>query len=532
MTDQPFSITTSTPPRWVWYCTNASIEARQISVLATVETLLVLLLYIWLAFHFDKQCWLLLSAVAAPIILLRSEESKAYGLELLKEYRDELGREHLTQREVALLGLLVLLCSCILTNRWGQAWLSGHTLDTLDGTAFLVGVLGVTIQVAVAAIVAGVFAARGENAFLYMLVLPLAAMAGYVAIVAAFATGTQVAGENAGEGAFVAAYVFANGIAEKEDLFAIKIGEKEERDSNINCARMLVISFIGEYFGLGIWLRCLAIRIYATLRHPIAGLRNLPRNWRDILFSVDFLHLPELLPGASKVDNLFSFTGLLIGVAESVKIGNIKKGRSYGSMIELWYFPALFWRWSLIATLWLWWPLALLLQPPLDGLSADRVRDQVAVYALNSNRWLTKLAWLMLIWILFSLWPVLQPWLTALGDAWQKPLQQLLTLAPPPAGLRFYALVLCCCLTLIVDWQVSRMMNMHKQVLEEEKTFEELPEPRKSLFVQRARQLERWRTAQVVAFILLGYAVSLWLGCEYYPAETDRFISTWVRSYL
>lgn len=296
---------------------------------------------------------------------------------------------------------------------------------------------------------------------------------------------------------------------------------------------MFVTPFLVEYLGLGIWLRCLAIRIYATLRHPIAGLRCLPRNWRDILFSVDFLHLPELLPGASKVDNFFSFTGLIVEAAEAAKIGDIEKGRSYGPLINLWYFPALFWRWSLIATLWLWWPLALLLQPPLDGLSADRVREQVAVCALNSNRWLvTKLTWLLLIWVVFSLWPILQPWLTALGDTWQKPLQLLLTLAPPPAGLRLYVLVLCCCLTLIVDWQVSRMMNMHKQVLEEEKTFEELPEPRKSLFVQRARQLERWRTAQVVAFILLGYAVSLWLACEYYPEETDHFIWIGVRGYL
>jgi len=294
MTDQPFSTAISAPPRWVWYCTDASIEARQISVLAAVETLLVLLLYSWLAFHFDRQWWLLLSAVAAPIILLRSEESRAYGIELLKEYSDELGREHLTQREIALLGLLVSLCSCILINWLAQAWLPGHALDALYLPAFGIGVLGVAIQVAVAATVAAAFAARGQDAFVYMYILPIAAMAGYAAIAATIAAHTKVAGEYAAEGAIVATYLFATGI-----------GEKEERNSSRSLAKMFVTPFLVEYLGLGIWLRCLAIRIYATLRHPIAGFRSLPRNWRDILFSVDFLHLPELLPGANKVDNFF-----------------------------------------------------------------------------------------------------------------------------------------------------------------------------------------------------------------------------------
>ena len=79
----------SQPTRgWVWHSTDDSIAAGQISVLSVVETFCALGLYGWLAFHFEHQWWLLISAVAAPIILLRSPESKALGVKWLHHYWD------------------------------------------------------------------------------------------------------------------------------------------------------------------------------------------------------------------------------------------------------------------------------------------------------------------------------------------------------------------------------------------------------------------------------------------------------------
>lgn len=71
---------------WVWHSTDDSIAAGQISVLSVVETFCALGLYGWLAFHFEHQWWLLISAVAAPIILLRSPKSKALGVKWLQQY--------------------------------------------------------------------------------------------------------------------------------------------------------------------------------------------------------------------------------------------------------------------------------------------------------------------------------------------------------------------------------------------------------------------------------------------------------------
>lgn len=70
-------------------------------MLAVAETLLVLLLYVWAAWHYERQWWLLLSAVAAPIILLRSEGSKARGVALLQKYWEAWEREKLTEHEKA-----------------------------------------------------------------------------------------------------------------------------------------------------------------------------------------------------------------------------------------------------------------------------------------------------------------------------------------------------------------------------------------------------------------------------------------------
>ncbi len=71
---------------WVWHSTDASIAAGQISVLSVLETFCALGLYGWLAFHFEHQWWLLISAVSIPLLLLRSEISINEGVKLLDQY--------------------------------------------------------------------------------------------------------------------------------------------------------------------------------------------------------------------------------------------------------------------------------------------------------------------------------------------------------------------------------------------------------------------------------------------------------------
>jgi hypothetical protein len=90
---------------WVWHSTDASIAAGQISLLSVLETFFALGLYGWLAFHFEHQWWLLISAVAAPIILLRSLESEQLGVKILykKSFSDG----------IALIFSFILICWAI-----------------------------------------------------------------------------------------------------------------------------------------------------------------------------------------------------------------------------------------------------------------------------------------------------------------------------------------------------------------------------------------------------------------------------------
>jgi hypothetical protein len=348
-----------TPPAWVWRSSEASIAAGQISLLALVETGLVLALYLWLAFHIDRPWWLLLSAVAAPILLLRSEASKAQGLELLYEYS---GRDELTRQELILLFLLVTTITWVVTYGLAHTWLPGHTGWALIWRA--------ASLVAVAVAFAGAFA---------------------VAVAAA------AAGEN------------------------------------LNSAGGKIATVVAALFPvagavLGVWIRSLCIRVYASLCHPIAGLRRLPHNWRETLAVVDFTHPPELLPGASQVHEVYTVAGWMARVRSKDATDQVLASL----IIPCWYLPALLWRWSLKATLWLWWPLALLLRQPLDGVPADQARDQAAVRVYGLGRWLLGLALLVLLWISLSYWPYLQAWLNTLEDDWQKPLKYLLTFPPPP----------------------------------------------------------------------------------------------------
>ena len=72
---------TQTPPArlWVWHCTEDSIAAGQISALAALETLCAVGLYGWLSFRFEWHWFSMVGLIAAPMLLLRSEESVELG---------------------------------------------------------------------------------------------------------------------------------------------------------------------------------------------------------------------------------------------------------------------------------------------------------------------------------------------------------------------------------------------------------------------------------------------------------------------
>lgn len=477
---------------WVWHSTDASIAAGQISVLSVLETFCALGLYGWLAFHFQHQWWLLISAVAAPIILLRSPESKALGLRLLRDYWNQSNKHwndySLNDKFVFnILAVMPVLVSGLLSSFLTIIWQLGD-----NGWAF----------------------------WSYLALFLLICLVVFTSELAFLVTGGASTIINEGKFSIVWAFLLP---------FSVKLNDSEKkqlRTINPIILTQLLILFVA----LAIWLRGLLIRIISTLRHPVAGLRNISTNWRETLLVLDMWHLPELLPGSAQIDSQLSVHGLLDSI-QSVKDNQVLVRVIF---IVCWYIPAVMWRWSLKATLWLWFPLALLLRSPFEGKSLGEVRDIAAIRINGLGKWLPLLAVIVMLWLSSGYFSPedIKSWAELGGDTISKLLDKLLTIAPPPPGLRHWALWLASGLSIIMWWLSDRLQIMHKKVLEEEDALDGLTKERRDLFLQRAHRLERWHTARVVSFILLGYSFALYLANEWYPLELGRFVPAWLIGWL
>ena len=65
---------------------------------------------------------------------------------------------------------------------------------------------------------------------------------------------------------------------------------------------MFLMAFAGFFYGMYIYMKGIAIRIWATARctlvNPYAALSNIPKNWWHQIVCLDTLHPPEVIPGA------------------------------------------------------------------------------------------------------------------------------------------------------------------------------------------------------------------------------------------
>jgi hypothetical protein len=70
----------------VWWSSRESIEAGKTSLLAVAEVIFSVAAYWWIAWYFDTYAHLLISFLVAPLVLLRSDESVALGVEMFNRY--------------------------------------------------------------------------------------------------------------------------------------------------------------------------------------------------------------------------------------------------------------------------------------------------------------------------------------------------------------------------------------------------------------------------------------------------------------
>jgi hypothetical protein len=98
-------------PKWVWWSTHETIQNEVPSVTAILETIIAVPLYWWIALHTGVVLPLLVGAAVAPLVLLRSDQSVALGLEwFLKYERYEDRLDHASDFRVRITAPVVFWC--------------------------------------------------------------------------------------------------------------------------------------------------------------------------------------------------------------------------------------------------------------------------------------------------------------------------------------------------------------------------------------------------------------------------------------
>lgn len=446
--------------QWVWRCTDASIEAGQISVFAVLETLLAVAVYWYLVWRFHWPWMMFISMLAAPMLLLRSEQSVKLGLRWLKVYwhADE-DNFTLIQKAIIIGGTAIingLLCYWL-----AQQWFPGHVGWDLFWRAAGLGAVALAVAVA--------FGGGGGGA---------GAGAGAVA--------------GAGAGAVAGAVALAGVAALASARAVVGVGV-----------------VVWPFFAAGLLVRTLLIRIFATLRHPIAGLRQLPQNWRSSLWVIDPCHLPELLPQAGEVELQLTLAGLWSGYRN----GSASSKAIVLIFTPFYYFPAMLYRWSLKASAWLWFPLVLVLTPPLYQQNPKATRKMLAI--IPAWHWhYVGLASLVLVWML-------SPWafFAQLAHKLSPPVADLASSLPtaPHFGLRFLLACTAAFLTLLLVYRSKNFKASHGKVLESPNEFRQLDKEDEKEFMDEAKGIDRIKTWLIAAILFWGYASVLALTHHLYP---------------
>jgi hypothetical protein len=199
--------------------------------------------------------------------------------------------------------------------------------------------------------------------------------------------------------------------------------------------------------------------------------------------------------------------------------------------ISAFYLPAIAYRWSLKASAWLWWPLALALTPPFEGLDGSTRRERAAEASKGVWTWIfpALLPPAVMAWLLLALRPDIGEWLALLSPEASEHAQKFLTLlAPPPFGLRYGLLWLFAILALALAVVRHNFVAAYDKVLGSPKEFRDLQPEERERFDAGARRVERLRLGLIVTLFLLGEAVALAFLHGRNPAEVERLVWPWL----
>jgi len=340
---------------WVWKSTAESRAARLPSVLALSETLICVAIYwmLWLQFGVTWHHWLIV--IATPLVLLRSEQSKALGVKWFDDFWDR-ESSSASVKPAQQLAICVFICATTAVIVWylNALWFTHFSGLTLFWKSFWLGLVSVNLSVAIL-----IATARKTSQTLSQ--------------IAPFAMTMVIASAAASTVVVVAALTTRGSV----DVLGVALG-------------VFSSIFAGPGIFLGFGLRAAAVRFLATARYAWAGVRTLPKNWHFSIMVSDFAHSPELIPGHKELTfgQEFSFSFQNID-------GSRKKPEDWfrdalGSLI--FFVPTMLWRWAVKSTAWFYVPLLWVRRGWLS-LEGEDLRIWAQSYSRKAINWL---------WLLFG----------------------------------------------------------------------------------------------------------------------------------
>lgn len=362
---------------WHWISNQQSVENGELSVLAVVETILAVITYWAIAWWFDTHRHLLISVLVAPLLLLRSPQSIEEGARRFYAFWQCEAEFDQHESPFARLFVVFSLC-CTVTIFWlafVEQWVNG-----CDGWYFILRSSLVGIVVLLAAI-AGSVAIYGFGVAIIVIAMML--LAGIM---------SSLLGINE----FSPAIILSS-IAILLTISCALLSGNKCFESKATLALPTLPIAIGLV--AGVWLRSLFIRTMTTLRFVAVGITQFPDNWLRTIYIIDFLHLPEIVPGINNIASDFRIETI-------TKTAHKQENAFFRMTIFLFLLiliiPALLYRWSLKSTCWLYLPVVYLFWPRrttaaedewlLDDLNASRTEAAsrvLAVAAIISTAWFT-----------------------------------------------------------------------------------------------------------------------------------------------
>jgi hypothetical protein len=419
---------------FVLYSRPTSVRARWGSVLACCEVAIAVAIYLEIAAYFHSHRHLWISVCVAPLLLLRSGQSIAFGVTSFKGHLERGGRWGRMRTGEALRtwkfwGLVGFAALAFAASSYVLAllWLSHHEGWPQFWLAAIVGWLSFNMGIAVMtagcrpaiggpfAVVGSIVSPAAIGLAIYVSGAGATAVGGAMVAAAAIAatSATIAIGEIATrEGVRVAlrvswfvglalvavgatAAITTGGlaavlailvvgasiislicrllIAAFEEFGLIKDEVELARFGRVAKLAFTVICLFGAL--VGDVLRAVFTRFWATIRHLPAGWRALPTNWSRTLFSTDCAHPPELVPGYTGQDS-FNFTWMYEQYRSKREFDDVWLLNSI--QIVSYFLPAYLYRLSIKSTFWLYWPLAYIANGAADETRPAVLFDRLA----------------------------------------------------------------------------------------------------------------------------------------------------------